>query len=144
MARRAADCAQLLQVMAGHDTKDSTSVNRPVDDYVTALGESIRGLRIGLPRQYFADGLDADVKARVMDALKVLEGIEEIHITRFHSRDVVRHQLVQKIVEAYEGWDSTQQRLSVEARRERQARQQAAIDANDQASDAQHDDESGS
>lgn len=75
MARSAADCAQLLQVMAGHDHKDSTSVDRPVDDYVTALGESIKGLRIGLPRQYFADGLDADVKARVMDALKVLEGL---------------------------------------------------------------------
>lgn len=75
MARSAADCAQLLQVMAGHDGKDSTSVDRPVDDYVTALGESIKGLRIGLPRQYFADGLDADVKARVMDALKVLEGL---------------------------------------------------------------------
>lgn len=75
MARSAEDCAHLLQVMAGHDGKDSTSVDRPVDDYVAALVESIKGLRIGLPRQYFADGLDADVKARVMDALKVLEGL---------------------------------------------------------------------
>ena len=64
--------------------------------------------------------------------------IKEIHITRFHSRDVVRHQLVQKIVEAYEGWDSEQYRLSAEARAERKARQEALISENDSAADAQH------
>ncbi|KAA5586783.1 PhoH family protein, partial [Pseudomonas aeruginosa] len=73
-------------------------------------------------------------------ALRVLENIKEIHITRFHSRDVVRHQLVQKIVEAYEGWDGEQQRLNAEARAERKARQEALIAENDTAADLQHQD----
>lgn len=58
----------------------------------------------------------------------------------FHSRDVVRHQLVQKIVEAYEGWDGEQQRLNAEARAERKARQEALIAENDTAADLQHQD----
>jgi phosphate starvation-inducible protein PhoH and related proteins len=73
-----------------------------------------------------------------VDSNRVLEPIKEIHITRFHSRDVVRHQLVQKIVEAYEGWDSEQSRLSAEARAERKARQEALVNENDTAADAQH------
>jgi len=72
-------------------------------------------------------------------ALRILENIEEIHITRFHSRDVVRHQLVQKIVEAYEDWDDKQQHVSDAARRERHAQQQAVIHAHNLAADAQHD-----
>lgn len=109
--------------------------------FLTRLGFGSRAVITGDITQV---DLPRGQQSGLAHALKVLENIDEIHITRFHSRDIVRHQLVQKIVEAYEGWDSTQQRLSVEARRERQARQQAAIDANDQASDAQHDDESGS
>ena len=68
----------------------------------------------------------------------MLANIDEIHITHFHSRDVVRHQLVQKIVDAYEGWDDQQQRLTEEARRERHAKLQAALSQNDQAADLQH------
>ncbi|AXI04659.1 PhoH family protein [Aquirhabdus parva] len=70
--------------------------------------------------------------------LKVIEKIEEIHITRFHSRDVVRHYLVQKIVEAYEDHDLNEMGEKISARRERLALQKAAIDANDKASDAQY------
>ncbi len=73
MARSAEDCAWLLGVMAGHDERDSTSVNRPVDDYLAALNQPLQGLRIGLPRQYFAKGLDNDVREHVMTALKALE-----------------------------------------------------------------------
>lgn len=54
------------------------------------------------------------------------------------TRDVVRHQLVQKIVEAYEGWDAEQHRLTAEARAERKARQEALVAENDAAADAQH------
>src|SRR5690606_2962672 len=71
-------------------------------------------------------------------ALRVIDKIPEIHIPRFHSRNVVRHNLVQKTVEAYEGWDSDQQRLSAEARAERKARQDALIAENNAAADAQH------
>ncbi|RZG86163.1 Asp-tRNA(Asn)/Glu-tRNA(Gln) amidotransferase subunit GatA [Acinetobacter sp. WCHAc060033] len=75
MARSAEDCAYLMNVMAGHDEKDSTSINKEVDDYVANLnGTAVKGLRIGIPKQYFnVQGLDADVKARVEESLKKLE-----------------------------------------------------------------------
>ncbi len=74
MARSAEDCAYLLNVMAGHDARDSTSVDRPVDDYVAELNQPLNGLRIGLPKQYFdSPALDAEVKARIEAALKQLE-----------------------------------------------------------------------
>ncbi|MFZ3192038.1 MAG: Asp-tRNA(Asn)/Glu-tRNA(Gln) amidotransferase subunit GatA [Moraxellaceae bacterium] len=75
MARDAFGCAQLLQVMAGHDAKDSTSVDQPVDDYVGGLNQSLQGLRIGIPKQYFAEGLDAEVKNKIEAALKQLEAL---------------------------------------------------------------------
>lgn len=75
MARSAEDCAYLMNVMAGHDAKDSTSVKKDVDDYVANLNATaLKGLRIGIPKQYFnVAGLDAEVKARVEESLKKLE-----------------------------------------------------------------------
>ncbi|EPF70952.1 Asp-tRNA(Asn)/Glu-tRNA(Gln) amidotransferase subunit GatA [Acinetobacter rudis] len=75
MARSAEDCAFLMNTMAGHDAKDSTSMDKAVDDYVADLdATSIKGLRIGIPKQYFnVAGLDAQVKARVEESLKQLE-----------------------------------------------------------------------
>lgn len=75
MARSAEDCAYLMNVMAGHDDKDSTSMDKEVDDYVANLNAtSVKGLRIGIPKQYFqVDGLNTEVKSRVEDALKKLE-----------------------------------------------------------------------
>lgn len=74
IARSAEDCAYLLGAIAGHDAKDSTSINRPVDDYVAGLSQPLAGIRIGIPRQYYdLSGLDADVKNKVSDALKQLE-----------------------------------------------------------------------
>ena len=105
--------------------------------FLTRLGFGSRAVITGDITQV---DLPRGQQSGLAHALKVLEGIEEIHITRFHSRDVVRHQLVQKIVEAYEGWDDQQQRLSEQARRERQARQQAALAAHDRAADAQDQD----
>ena len=75
MARSAADCAHLLAVMAGHDARDSTSNPAPVDDCVAHLNAPLTGLRIGLPRQYFAKGLDGDVEACLRDALAVFESL---------------------------------------------------------------------
>jgi aspartyl-tRNA(Asn)/glutamyl-tRNA(Gln) amidotransferase subunit A len=68
-ARTAEDAAVMLAAMAGFDPRDSTSVDRPVDDYRAGLGESLRDLRIGLPREFFGAGLDAGVAAAVETAL---------------------------------------------------------------------------
>ncbi|MPW43774.1 Asp-tRNA(Asn)/Glu-tRNA(Gln) amidotransferase subunit GatA [Acinetobacter guerrae] len=80
MARSAEDCAYLMNVMAGHDAKDSTSVDKEVDDYVANLNATaLKGLRIGIPKQYFnVAGLDANVKARVEESLKKLEDMGAI------------------------------------------------------------------
>ncbi len=65
MARTAEDCALMLQVMAGFDPRDSTSLDRPVPDYRAALNEDIAGLKIGLPKEFFGDGLDAGIAAAI-------------------------------------------------------------------------------
>ncbi|WP_168407635.1 Asp-tRNA(Asn)/Glu-tRNA(Gln) amidotransferase subunit GatA [Acinetobacter indicus] len=77
MARSAEDCAYLMNVMAGHDAKDSTSVEKDVDDYVANLNAtSVKGLRIGIPKQYFYDRpLDVDVRDRIFNALRQLESM---------------------------------------------------------------------
>ncbi|HLF98150.1 MAG TPA: Asp-tRNA(Asn)/Glu-tRNA(Gln) amidotransferase subunit GatA [Methylococcaceae bacterium] len=67
MARTAEDCALLLEAMSGFDDKDSTSLDRPVENYAANLNNDIRGLRIGLPKEFFDAGLDNDV-AQVVQA----------------------------------------------------------------------------
>ena len=67
IARTAEDAALLLNAMAGFDPRDSTSLDRPVPDYTATLANDIRGLRIGLPREYFGEGLSAEV-ARTVEA----------------------------------------------------------------------------
>jgi aspartyl-tRNA(Asn)/glutamyl-tRNA(Gln) amidotransferase subunit A len=67
MARSAHDAAVLLQAMAGFDEKDSTSVDLPVPDYTAGLGEDLKGLKIGLPKEFFGDGLSSEV-ASVIEA----------------------------------------------------------------------------
>ncbi|WMC91820.1 Asp-tRNA(Asn)/Glu-tRNA(Gln) amidotransferase subunit GatA [Kineothrix sp. MB12-C1] len=67
------DCATVLEVIASHDAKDSTSIARSDTDFTTALVEDVAGMRIGLPRGYFGKGLDAEVKKAVLAAAKVLE-----------------------------------------------------------------------
>ncbi len=69
MARSAEDLALLLQAMAGFDPRDSTSVEEPVPDYAGELDAGVEGLRIGLPREYFAEGLDAGVARAVEEAV---------------------------------------------------------------------------
>jgi aspartyl-tRNA(Asn)/glutamyl-tRNA(Gln) amidotransferase subunit A len=69
-ARTAEDCAILLNAMAGHDARDSTSVDRPREDYARLTRESrgalpLAGVRIGIPREYFGDGIDAEVAAAI-------------------------------------------------------------------------------
>jgi len=68
LARSAADLALLLNVMAGHDPRDSTSVERPKEDY-TKLNADLKGLRIGLPKEYFAEGIEPGVRQAVEAAV---------------------------------------------------------------------------
>ena len=69
MTRTAEDAAYLLNVMAGFDERDSTSVDAPVPDYTATLGRDIRGLRIGLPKEYFGEGLSPEVAKAVEAAI---------------------------------------------------------------------------
>ncbi len=87
MARSAQDCALLLNTMAGHDPLDSTSAAVATEDYTAALDNSLEGLRIGLPREYFGEGLDAATGAAVDAALKELtaQGARLVEISLPHS-----------------------------------------------------------
>jgi aspartyl-tRNA(Asn)/glutamyl-tRNA(Gln) amidotransferase subunit A len=69
MARGAEDLALLMGVMAGHDPRDATCLERPAEDYTRGLDAPLGGLRIGLPREYFADGCQPEVQARVREAI---------------------------------------------------------------------------
>ncbi|MBI5898051.1 MAG: Asp-tRNA(Asn)/Glu-tRNA(Gln) amidotransferase subunit GatA [Rhodocyclales bacterium] len=69
MAKSAEDCALLLNAMAGFDPRDSTSLERPAEDYARDLEQPLAGLRIGLPKEFFGAGMDADVRAVVDAAL---------------------------------------------------------------------------
>ena len=75
ITRSVEDAARLLGVMAGFDERDSTSIDEPVPDYVASLGDSIKGLRVGVVRQHFDKGLDEQCGARVKDAIAVLESL---------------------------------------------------------------------
>jgi len=88
MARTAEDCALMLQVMAGFDPKDSTSVDQPVPDYSSTLNDSLAGLRIGLPKEFFGDGLDPDIGRLIHAAAdeyrKLGATIKEISLPNMH------------------------------------------------------------
>ena len=73
ITRTAEDAALVLQAMAGFDERDSTSVDEPVPDYRATLEDSLQGLRVGIVRQHFDEGLDPECAARVKEALAVLE-----------------------------------------------------------------------
>ena len=88
MARTAEDCALMLQVMAGFDPKDSTSVDQPVPDYSSTLNDSLAGLRIGLPKEFFGEGLDPDIGRLIHAAAdeyrKLGATIKEISLPNMH------------------------------------------------------------
>ncbi|BEU87590.1 Asp-tRNA(Asn)/Glu-tRNA(Gln) amidotransferase subunit GatA [Selenomonas sp. TAMA-11512] len=87
VARDVEDAARLLQVIAGHDEMDSTSSKAPVPDYSEALQQDIKGLKIGIPKEYFVNGMDREVEASVraaMDTYKSL-GAEVVEIRLPHT-----------------------------------------------------------
>ena len=73
VAKDVTDCATILEVIASHDTKDSTSVEREGYDFTSALVDDVKGIKIGIPKDYFGEGLDPEVKEAVLAAAKVLE-----------------------------------------------------------------------
>lgn len=73
MAQTVTGCAHLLAAIAGHDVHDSTSVQRPVPDYAQRLNTSIKGLRVGIPREYFVEGMQPEVEQAVRQAVRELE-----------------------------------------------------------------------
>jgi len=87
LARDVEDCATLLGAVAGYDPADSTSVDRPVPDYLATLKDGVNGKRIGLPREYFIDGLDADVKCAVERAIETYRtlGAEIVDVSLPHT-----------------------------------------------------------
>ncbi len=87
MAHSAQDCALLLNAMAGHDPLDSTSSNADTEDYCHKLGDSLAGLRIGLPSEYFGEGLDSATGECINTALRELEaqGATLVNVSLPHS-----------------------------------------------------------
>jgi aspartyl-tRNA(Asn)/glutamyl-tRNA(Gln) amidotransferase subunit A len=83
LARTAEDLALMLNVMAGHDARDSTSLERPAEDYTRDLNRPLAGLRIGLPQEFFAEGVAPDVAKAVEDAVRQLRrlGCETVEVS---------------------------------------------------------------
>ena len=73
LAKDVTDCATVLEIISTHDSKDSTSVDRADTDFTSALVDDVKGMKIGIPRDYFGEGIDPDVKEQVLTAAKTLE-----------------------------------------------------------------------
>jgi aspartyl-tRNA(Asn)/glutamyl-tRNA(Gln) amidotransferase subunit A len=90
-AQNVRDCAALTEVLAGHDPYDSTSSSAPVPRFTEALGRSVKGLRIGVPKEYFIPGMQTEVESAVREALKTLEsmGATLVEISLPHTESAV-------------------------------------------------------
>ncbi|MBM4273894.1 MAG: Asp-tRNA(Asn)/Glu-tRNA(Gln) amidotransferase subunit GatA [Deltaproteobacteria bacterium] len=102
LSKEVRDAAVLLQAIAGFDPQDSTSVPEPVPDYLEALGREIRGLKVGVPQEYFGEGLDPEVRDAVEAALKTLAslGAELVEVSLPHSEYAVATYYVVAVAEA--------------------------------------------
>jgi len=87
LTRDVRDAATVLNVIAGHDNRDSTSVPKDTEDYTASLGQDIKGLKVGLPKEYFIEGLDSAVKASVDAAVSKFEelGAEIVEVSLPHA-----------------------------------------------------------
>jgi aspartyl-tRNA(Asn)/glutamyl-tRNA(Gln) amidotransferase subunit A len=85
------DSALLLNAISGRDPMDSTSLDHPVDDYTRLLGQDLKGVRLGIPKEYFVDGMDPQVRARVEAAIKQCEslGAELVEVSLPHTEFAV-------------------------------------------------------
>ena len=87
MSKTVEDAALVLSVIAGYDTRDSTCLNEPVPDYTSHVTKTVKGLKVGIPKEYFGEGIDPEVKRISLDAAEVLasEGIELLDISLPHT-----------------------------------------------------------
>jgi len=74
------DAALLMNIISGHDPRDSTSANVPVPDFAAAVGRDIQGLKIGIPKEYFIAGMDRDVESAVREAIRKLESLGAVPV----------------------------------------------------------------
>ena len=96
------DSALLLKVIAGYDEHDSTSADLPVPDYTTFLGDNVKGLRIGLPKEYFVEGLDPEVDQAIKRAVGVLQdlGATCVEVSLPHTKYAVAVYYIVAVAEA--------------------------------------------
>ncbi len=87
IGRTVEDCAMLLNAICGYDSLDSTSVDMPRPDFLKSLNKDIKGIRMGLPKEYFIEGLDSGIRASVMESVAMLEknGAEIMDISLPHA-----------------------------------------------------------
>jgi len=90
-ARTTKDCALLLNAIAGRDPRDSTSLDLPTEDFTSQLGGDLKGVKLGIPKEYFVDGMDARVRAKVEEAIRQCEaaGAELVEISLPHTEYAV-------------------------------------------------------
>jgi aspartyl-tRNA(Asn)/glutamyl-tRNA(Gln) amidotransferase subunit A len=90
-ARTTRDTGLLLNALSGRDPMDSTSLDQPVDDYTALLGQDLKGLRLGIPKEYFVDGMDPQVRAATEAAIKQCEslGAELVEVSLPHTEFAV-------------------------------------------------------
>ena len=81
------DCALLMNTISGYDPRDSTSINRPVPDYSAALQEGLKGIKVGVPKEYFRQGLDPEVEKTVQNGIAMLKdaGAKIVEVTLPHT-----------------------------------------------------------
>ena len=80
MTRDAYDCATVLEAIAGHDPRDSTTYNSPVPNYTANINKSVKGMKLGIPKEYFVAGMEAGVESSIQEAIRQFEKLGmEIH-----------------------------------------------------------------
>jgi len=91
VTRNVTDCARMLEVIAGYDERDSTSVDRKVPRFSESLSGGVKGMKIGIPKEYFTEGIDPGVKERVEEAIEVYRGLgaDTVDISLPHTRYAV-------------------------------------------------------
>ena len=91
VTRDVTDCAHLMNIISGYDKRDSTSINAEVPDYTKSLVKDVKGLKIGLPKEYFVEGMDEDVEKAVRAAIKQFEdlGAEVVEVSMPHTKYAV-------------------------------------------------------